>query len=204
MTMSSVAVDLLTTDTVIFTCPALNYASVHGLVFNVVGANVTQYVTVKLYKAATGVTHTMSYQLPISAPSTTPDYGQRSWPKPINMEAGDILYGAAQTVSRLVALASVYTNEAQVTSAPNPRGAWSSGATYAVNDYVYLAGSSYIAIAANTNSSPPGANWTLFVGPESHSLPFVDYTGAYHPIACTSGRIAFIDYTGASLSIPLV
>jgi hypothetical protein len=43
----------------------------------------------------------------------------------------------------------------------NPRGAWSSATTYAVNDVVSLSGSSYMATAANTNSQPPNANWML-------------------------------------------
>jgi hypothetical protein len=35
-----------------------------------------------------------------------------------------------------------------------PRGAWSSGANYAVNDVVSLSGSSYLAIQAGTNQDP--------------------------------------------------
>jgi hypothetical protein len=41
----------------------------------------------------------------------------------------------------------------------NPRGTWNSGISYAVNDVVSFSGNSYMAIAANTNSQPPSANW---------------------------------------------
>ena len=41
----------------------------------------------------------------------------------------------------------------------NPRGAWSSAATYVVNDVVSRNGNAYMAVAANTNSAPPSANW---------------------------------------------
>lgn len=39
------------------------------------------------------------------------------------------------------------------------RGTWNSATTYAINDGVTLNGGSYIAIAGNTNSQPPSANW---------------------------------------------
>jgi hypothetical protein len=40
-------------------------------------------------------------------------------------------------------------------------GAWSAATSYAINDGVSQGGASYIAIAANTNSQPPSANWNL-------------------------------------------
>jgi hypothetical protein len=39
------------------------------------------------------------------------------------------------------------------------RGAWNSATAYTVDDAVSLNGASYIAVAANTNSQPPSANW---------------------------------------------
>jgi len=39
------------------------------------------------------------------------------------------------------------------------RGTWSSSTAYAINDAVVLSGTSYIAIAANTNSQPPSTYW---------------------------------------------
>lgn len=41
------------------------------------------------------------------------------------------------------------------------RGAWSSSTAYVVDDAVSSNGSSYIAVANNTNSQPPSANWNV-------------------------------------------
>jgi hypothetical protein len=41
----------------------------------------------------------------------------------------------------------------------NWRGAWNSATAYVVDDAVTLNGTSYMAVANNTNSSPPSANW---------------------------------------------
>jgi hypothetical protein len=41
------------------------------------------------------------------------------------------------------------------------RGTWSSATAYVANDIVQSNGSSFIAIANNTNSAPPSANWAL-------------------------------------------
>ena len=41
------------------------------------------------------------------------------------------------------------------------RGAWSSVADYVVHDGVHINGNSYIAVAPNTNSQPPSANWNM-------------------------------------------
>lgn len=43
----------------------------------------------------------------------------------------------------------------------NWRGAWSAAETYLVDDAVSHEGSSYVAIAENTNSEPPSAEWEL-------------------------------------------
>ncbi len=43
----------------------------------------------------------------------------------------------------------------------SPKGPWDSGADYAANDLVSYGGSSYLALAANTNDAPPSANWML-------------------------------------------
>lgn len=43
----------------------------------------------------------------------------------------------------------------------SPKGPWDSGANYAANDIVSSGGSSYLALAANTNDPPPSANWML-------------------------------------------
>jgi microcystin-dependent protein len=43
----------------------------------------------------------------------------------------------------------------------NWRGPWAAGTAYAIDDGVSQGGSSYIAVAANTGSQPPSANWNL-------------------------------------------
>ena len=59
------------------------------------------------------------------------------------------------------------TNKVEVTS-PGPqgnfynsfKGNWSSATAYLLGDIVFYNGSSYVAIANNTNSQPPSANWS--------------------------------------------
>lgn len=46
----------------------------------------------------------------------------------------------------------------------NWEGGWSSLATYQINDVIEYQRSSYIAIAMNTNSPPPSADWNLIAG----------------------------------------
>jgi len=41
------------------------------------------------------------------------------------------------------------------------RGTWNGTTTYSVRDAIFHNGSSYVAIAASTNSPPPSANWNL-------------------------------------------
>lgn len=41
------------------------------------------------------------------------------------------------------------------------RGAWNSGTNYAAYDLVSYLGSTYVALATNTNSQPPSADWSL-------------------------------------------
>lgn len=43
----------------------------------------------------------------------------------------------------------------------SPKGAWSSATAYTVNDVVSRNGSAYMALADNTNSAPPSANWMV-------------------------------------------
>jgi len=43
----------------------------------------------------------------------------------------------------------------------SPKGAWNSATAYTVNDVVSRNGSAYMAVADNTNSGPPSANWML-------------------------------------------
>ena len=137
-----------TSDTTIYTCPSTLEASVHGLVFaNNTGSAVT--ITLKIYIQSLGTTTTVGTGISVPANSTY------TWPKPINVNAGDYIQAAASTGSALVCFYSVYEGSAAAAAVGfTPRGAWGSGSTYAVNDVVSLSGSSYLAIQASTNQNP--------------------------------------------------
>lgn len=137
-----------TSDTTIYTCPATLEASVHGLVFaNNTGSAVT--ITLKIYIQSLGTTTTVATGISVGANTTY------TWPKPINVNAGDYIQAAASTGSALVCFYSVYEGSAAAAAVGfTPRGAWSSGSSYAVNDVVSLSGSSYLAIQASTNQNP--------------------------------------------------
>jgi hypothetical protein len=146
-----------TTDTTIYTCPATTEASVHGLVFaNVTGSAAT--ITLKMYVQSTGTTTTIASGISVAANSTY------TWPKPIDVNAGDYLQASASAGSTIVCLYSTYEGTAAPAAVGfTPRGAWSSAATYATNDVVSYNNSSYLAIQASTNQTPNTATsyWLL-------------------------------------------
>jgi len=121
---------------------------VHGLVFsNNTGSAVT--ITLKIYIQSLGTTTTVATGISVGANTTY------TWPKPINVNAGDLIQAAASTGSALVCFYSVYEGSAVAAAVGfTPRGAWGSGSTYAVNDVVSYNGSSYLAIQASTNQQP--------------------------------------------------
>jgi hypothetical protein len=137
-----------TSDTDLYTCPSTIEASVHGLVFaNGTGSSAT--ITVKVYVQSTAATTTIITGQAVAANTAF------TWPKPINLNAGDKIIASASTGSAIVCLYSAYEGSAApVAVGFTPRGAWSSGANYAVNDVVSLSGSSYLAIQAGTNQDP--------------------------------------------------
>lgn len=138
-----------TTDTTVYTCPATLEGSVHGLVFsNVTGSAAT--ITIKMYIQSTGVTTTVAVGISVAANSTY------TWPKPVDVNAGDIIKASASTGSAIVCVYSAYENAATPAATGfTPRGAWSSVASYVKNDTVsYTNGNSYVAIQASTNQQP--------------------------------------------------
>ena len=147
-----------TTDTDLYTCPATIEASVHGLVFaNGTGSSAT--ITVKVYIQSTASTTTIISGQAVAANTAF------TWPKPINLNAGDKIIASASAGSTIVCLYSAYEGSAApVAVGFTPRGAWSSGASYVTNDVVsYTNGSSYLAIQASTNQQPDTqtAYWLL-------------------------------------------
>ncbi len=62
------------------------------------------------------------------------------------------------------------------------RGAWSSATAYVINDAVSINGATYIAVANNTNSQPPSANWnTLAAKGDTGATGSTGATGAQGP-----------------------
>jgi hypothetical protein len=99
----------------------------------------------------------------------------------------------------------------------NWRGTWSSTTAYNINDAVVLNGSSYVAIAANTNSKPPSANWNTLAlhgaigpkgatgatgpaGPQGPQGPSAGFSASSDGVALTNG--ASSDTNVVSLNVP--
>jgi hypothetical protein len=114
---------------------------------NNTGSTVT--VTLKVYIQSLGTTTTVATGISVAANSTY------TWPKPVDVNAGDYIQAVASSGSAVVCLYSVYEGSATAAAVGfTPRGAWGSGSSYAVNDVVSVSGSSYLAIEANTNQNP--------------------------------------------------
>ncbi len=180
-----------TTDTDIYTCPATTEASVHGLVFaNGTGSSAT--VTVKVYVQSTAATTTIITGQAVAANTAF------TWPKPINLNAGDKIIASASTGSAIVCLYSAYEGSAApVAVGFTPRGAWSSGATYAVNDVVSLSGSSYLAIQAGTNQNPATqtAYWLVLAAKGDTGAAGAGSGDVTGPASSVDSEIALFDST---------
>ena len=175
-----------TSDTTIYTCPSTIEASVHGLVFaNNTGSAVT--ITLKIYIQSLGTTTTVATGISVGANTTY------TWPKPINVNAGDYIQAAASTGSALVCFYSVYEGSAVAAAVGfTPRGAWGSGSTYAVNDVVSYNGSSYLAIQASTNQNPATQTAYWLVLAAKGDTGSGDVTG---PASSVDSEIAVYDST---------
>lgn len=176
-----------TTDTDLYTCPSTIEASVHGLVFaNGTGSSAT--ITVKVYVQSTAATTTIITGQAVAANTAF------TWPKPINLNAGDKIIASASTGSAIVCLYSAYEGSAApVAVGFTPRGAWSSGASYVTNDVVsYTNGSSYLAIQASTNQQPDTqtAYWLRLAAKGDTGSG--DVTG---PASSTNNNVAVFDGT---------
>lgn len=119
MALKGQPISLGTSDTTVYTCPVSTEASVHGLVIgNNTGSSAT--FTLKVYIQSTATTTTVATGVTVAANSTY------TWPKPIDVNAGDIIKIAASSLSTLVALYSVYEgSNPPVAVGFTPRGTWS-------------------------------------------------------------------------------
>lgn len=179
-----------TTDTDIYTCPATIEASVHGLIFsNITGSAAT--ITIKLYIQSTGATTTVLSGKSVSANDTY------TWPKPLDMAAGDKIIASAGTGSAIICTYSSYEGSATPAAVGfTGRGAWSSGASYVANDVVSYNGSSYLAIQASTNQNPASATSYWLVLASKGDTGTGDVTG---PASSVDSEIALFDSTTGKL-----
>ena len=191
MALKGKPISIGATDTTIYTCPATTEASVHGLVFanNTAGA-VT--ITLKVYIQSLGTTTTVATGISVAANSTY------TWPKPIDVNAGDYIQAVASTGSAIVCLYSTYEGTATAAAVGfTPRGAWASGSTYAVNDVVsYTDGSSYLAIQASTNQNPSTQTAYWLVLAAKGATGSGDVTG---PSASVDSELALFNSTTGKL-----
>jgi len=190
MALKGKPISIGATDTTIYTCPSTIEASVHGLVFaNNTGSAVT--ITLKIYIQSLGTTTTVATGISVGANTTY------TWPKPINVNAGDLIQAAASTGSALVCFYSVYEGSAVAAAVGfTPRGAWGSGSTYAVNDVVSLSGSSYLAIQASTNQNPSTATAYWLVLAAKGDTGAGDVSG---PAASVDSELALFNSTTGKL-----
>jgi hypothetical protein len=179
-----------TTDTDIYTCPATIEASVHGLIFsNITGSAAT--ITIKLYIQSTGATTTVLSGKSVSANDTY------TWPKPLDMAAGDKIIASAGTGSAIICTYSSYEGSATPAAVGfTGRGAWSSGASYVANDVVSYNGSSYLAIQASTNQNPASATSYWLVLASKGDTGTGDVTG---PASSVDSELALFDSTTGKL-----
>jgi hypothetical protein len=152
MSFNANAIVLTGSDQILFQAPAGTEGAMHGLVFNNSGPEAA-FLTLKFLDASTAVTQIVLQGFLVPAGS------QFTWPKPIDLASGDAVLASG---NGLVALHSSYIQTA-VPAAVGfvGRGAWTSIALYDANDVVSYNNNSYLANVANTNSTPPSADWTL-------------------------------------------
>lgn len=190
MTLIGSPISISNSDTTIFTCPATVESVLHGLVFgNNTGSAIT--VSLKVFKQSTGNTTTVITSKSVAANDVY------SWPKPINLSVGDYVSAVASAASGLVALFSVYeTASNPVAAGFTGREAWSSSATYSINDVVnYTDGNTYLAIGVSTNKAPDSNpdSWMVLAahgptgatGPSGPTGPAGAPTGPTGPIGPT-------------------
>lgn len=142
------------TDTTIYEMPAGQNGSVHGLTA-VAGATAITAVF-KLFVSATGLT------LPLTGSKSVAVNSEWTFPKPINLSAGDKLLVSVGAANTATIVAAIYNDLSNMPgTAFNPTGEWSSIASYNAGDVVSYQGSSYIALRASANDPPPSTNWMI-------------------------------------------
>lgn len=157
MTVKSESLSLTTSNQTLLTCGAGLEIVVFGLAaHNTSGAERT--VTLRHYQNATARTVDHVIKVPATAPASA------AWPAKIALQPSDTLQ--AKTDATTVTLLWSYDQDAgadPVATNFNPRGAYDSGATYAVNDVVSDAGTSYISRVAGNIGHTPASSPTYWM-----------------------------------------
>ena len=154
MALKGTVTEIGTVDVDAFVCPATFEGAVHTLFcHNKHTATVT--LTIKFYDQSKGTTGDI-YAVDIVAG------GEFTFPKPIDLNAGDKIILSSSVAASIMATISAYTSEA-VPAAKGlaPLGTWDSVFNYVANDIAEKDGSSYICITPNLNDAPPSVNWML-------------------------------------------
>jgi hypothetical protein len=81
------------------------------------------------------------------------------------------------------------------------QGVWDSGTAYAINDVVERNGSSYIAIAGNTNDAPPSANWEVVAG--GGNFPQISVDASDSPVTVVANRTYLVDTSAGDVTLTL-
>ena len=158
MSAKSSPVVLGTGNTTIFECPATLSAYAQLFIANVTGSAVTY--TLKFFKQSTGVTTTISPATNLAANAPlTPSIA-------FSLEAGDQIIGLASAATSVVAMPVISLGETTAARGLTPKGEYSAGATYAINDMVSVAadGNSWISIQNGNIGHTPSTNpawWML-------------------------------------------
>ena len=147
-------IDLVTTDTSLFTVGVGQEGSLHSIVFGN-KTSTARTVTIKIKRSLTGTTKSLVVL-------TVPANDYKEWPKTA-MEAGDEFIASAAVDSAITTSLSFYSVTATgvINVAFNPAGDYAAGTIYGIRDVVYfyhtttsISGSYMSRVAGNIGNTP--------------------------------------------------
>lgn len=158
---------LTTSDQDVLVCGAGAEQAANSILFsNSSGSAVVATVTVAGY--AEGADFATGYV-------TVPANGTAPWPSKLHLNAGDKIKAKAATGS-VITMTGAYLEDAgtaPVAQGFTPKGAYSAGTTYAVNDVVSSGGKAYASIVGSNVGNTPASSptqWLLLVDPSALSM----------------------------------
>lgn len=199
------------TPTVLYTCPVGVDASAHGIVFgNLTGTDKT--VNLFLYKSSTALNSLIGENL------TVKGFDVLSWPRPLNMQAGDYITATCSVDDTVEVTVSIFETRSILT-ALNFKGVWDSATSYYGNDVVNYNGSSYVALGYSLNGQPDNTsgNWVLWVTagnfvfsdtPPINAIPgdrwFNSNNGILYTYINDGNTVQWVDTTGRNSLLTIV